>query len=129
MCLDNNCKDIYWIILNDKIDFQNQNLKLLIHFFSKSDVEVADFDKSDFFFNQTPKLTFKFLKSLVSLQKLISYRPLVPNRAFNLKLNKIKIIIENKFIIDTIKFSLYIKIWELFQPKLMKKRRLIILKY
>ena len=59
MDLSNNFKDIYGIVLNDKIDFQNQNLKLLLHCFSKSAVGEADFDKSDFnFFLPNTKTNF-----------------------------------------------------------------------
>ena len=48
MSLSNNFKDIYGIVLNDKIDSQNQNLKDTSSL--KSDVRGVDFDKNDFDF-------------------------------------------------------------------------------
>ena len=57
--LSNNCKDIYGIILKDKIDSQNQNLKVTPPCFSKSAVGGADSGKSDFdFFLPNTKISF-----------------------------------------------------------------------
>lgn len=62
--------DIYEIILKDKIDSQNHNLKITPSLFSKSIIEGADFDKSNFyFFSRTLKLVFRFLKSFLSHPK------------------------------------------------------------
>ena len=48
--LGNNCKDIYEIILKDKIDSQNQNLKATHSVLFKITCRRVDFDKSDFDF-------------------------------------------------------------------------------
>ena len=79
MGLGNNFKDIYEIVLKDKIDFQNQNLKITHFCFSKLAIGGTNFDKSDFdfFFNQTLKLDFRFSKSPLSLLKIILNRPLI----------------------------------------------------
>ena len=47
MGLSNNYKDIYEIILKDKINFQNQNLKITLSYFLKSTVEWVNSDKSN----------------------------------------------------------------------------------
>ena len=60
---------LYRIVLKDKIDFQNLNIKVTLPYFSESVVGGADFDRSDFFLPNTKisfyifKITFKLLKS------------------------------------------------------------------
>ena len=59
MNLSNNFKDIYGIVLNDTIDFQNQNLKAIHSLLFKINYKVADFNKSDFdFFLPNTKTNF-----------------------------------------------------------------------
>ena len=57
--LSNNSKDIYEIILNDKIDSQNQNLKVTHSLLFKISCKKADFGKSNFdFFLPNSKINF-----------------------------------------------------------------------
>ena len=59
MGLDNNCKDIYEILLKEKIDSQKQNLKVTSFLFFKISCRVVDFDKNDFdFFLLNTKINF-----------------------------------------------------------------------
>ena len=75
--LDNNFKDIYRIVLKDKIDFQDKNLKVIHSLLFKINCNRnTDFDKSNFdFLYQTLKLTSKFLKLFLNLSKTISNGP------------------------------------------------------
>ena len=77
MDLGNNFKDIYGIVLKNKIDSQNLNLKVTLSQLFKISCNRAYFKKkSDFdFFNQTLKLTLKFLKSFLNLPKAILNGP------------------------------------------------------
>ena len=76
MHLSNNFNDMYGIVLKDKIDANNYNLKATPSMFFKISCMRVDFDKSDFdFFYQILKLVFRFLKSFLSLSKEISNGP------------------------------------------------------